>query len=145
FPATVQNSGWEFTLSGPILQRKDFQWRSNFNLTLPRNKLVAFPAIEKTSYAHYYEVGEPLSVLKGYVYGRLNNTTGVYEFESKNGNTYNPTPGTDYAIIGHRDPVLFGGLQQQFTYKGFSLDLFLEFRQQYGPTFLEQVYQDLPP
>jgi len=36
----VQNSGFEVTLNANIMKRKNFIWRSNFNFSLNRNKIV---------------------------------------------------------------------------------------------------------
>ncbi len=43
FPALVQNTSWELTLSTQNLNLKSFKWSSNINVTLPGNKLVSFP------------------------------------------------------------------------------------------------------
>jgi hypothetical protein len=36
----IENKGIELTLNTVNIQRKDFQWRSNFMFTLNRNKVV---------------------------------------------------------------------------------------------------------
>ncbi len=43
FPATVQNSDWEISLNTINVKGKQFTWSSRINLTVPKNKLVAFP------------------------------------------------------------------------------------------------------
>src|SRR5690606_19998534 len=62
-PATVINAGFEFTLSSSNVERKDFSWQTDFNLSVPRNKLKAFPDIENSSYYTTYVVGQPLNVI----------------------------------------------------------------------------------
>ncbi|WP_315815291.1 hypothetical protein [Paraflavitalea speifideaquila] len=48
-PATIQNTSWEFTLNTTNIKKKDFLWTSGLNLTIPWNKLISFPNIEKQS------------------------------------------------------------------------------------------------
>src|SRR5690606_18022251 len=60
--ATVENSGWEFVLRSSNIIGKDFEWSMGFNMTIPRNKLVAFPNLEESTYAARYHVGLPTSI-----------------------------------------------------------------------------------
>ncbi|MEI9806650.1 MAG: TonB-dependent receptor [Bacteroidota bacterium] len=58
FPATIQNTGVEVELEAAIIQRKDLSWTASFNLSIPRNKLIAFPDIETFPvYVNQYVVG----------------------------------------------------------------------------------------
>ncbi|MBL4675509.1 MAG: hypothetical protein JKY70_04790 [Mucilaginibacter sp.] len=50
----------------------------------------------------------------------------------------------DQAIIGNPDPKWFGGLQNSFRYKSLQLDVFVELRKQWGVTYLQQIYANLP-
>lgn len=42
--ALVQNSGWEITLQASPVKNQKFSWTTSMNLTVPKNKLAAFPA-----------------------------------------------------------------------------------------------------
>ncbi len=37
--AVIENSGWEFELSTINIDKKDFKWRTNFNASIPKNRL----------------------------------------------------------------------------------------------------------
>ncbi|HEY5408362.1 MAG TPA: SusC/RagA family TonB-linked outer membrane protein [Ginsengibacter sp.] len=145
-PATVQNSGWEFTLTSSNFKSKNFTWNASFNLTIPRNKLLAFPGIESSSYATKYIVGQSLNVIKGFKYLGVNDTTGVFQFLTAKGiPTYSPTniSGNNYndiQVIGNLDPKFYGGVNNSFEYKNFQLDIFLEFKKQTGTNYLAQIY-----
>lgn len=90
-PATVQNSGWEFTITSSNFKSKRFKWNTSFNLTIPRNKLLSFPGIESSSYATKYIVGQSLNVIKGFKYTGVNDTTGIFQFLTAKGvPTYSP-------------------------------------------------------
>lgn len=143
FPALVENRGWELQASGAIIKRKNFNWSSSLNLTIPHNQLVAFPGIENSSYANVYVVGEPLSVLNLFRYAGVNTSTGIYEFETKNGNSVNPA-NTDRYVFGNLDPKFYGGFSNTFSFKGIVLDIFFEFRKQTGANYLQQVNSFIP-
>src|SRR5690606_5114684 len=66
--ATVQNTGLEFTLRNTNFQIKDFEWSSSVNLTLPKNKLVAFEGLENSAYRNSFVIGQPATVKKLYHY-----------------------------------------------------------------------------
>jgi TonB-dependent starch-binding outer membrane protein SusC len=139
--ALVQNKGFEIQLVFNAVHNKNFSWNTSFNATLPRNKLVSFPGIENSSYVYQYAVGQPLSVLRKFVYKGVNDTTGIYQFETSNKTlTSKPNSGRDLQIIGDLDPKIFGGLANSFSYKGITLDFFIEFRKQIGANFLQQIY-----
>lgn len=145
FPALVENSGVEILLSADFIRSKRMTWSSSLVMTIPHNKLVAFPGIENSSYSNIYIVGQSLAVRKGFDYAGVNTTTGFYEFNSKNGLTSTPSSVTDYIVIGNSDKKLFGGLQNIFEFKNFQLNLFLEFVDQDGPNYLKAINGGYPP
>lgn len=131
-PASVMNSGWEFELNTVNISQHDFTWKTSVNLTIPKNKLKSYPDIESSSYKDKYVVGEPLSVVKGYQFLGIDPETGKPQFFSNSGAS-TPTEFDDYVILGNTDPRFYGGLQNSFTWKGFSFDFLLQFVKQEGP------------
>ena len=132
--ATVQNSGLEFTLRTVNFQHKNFEWTTNFNISASRNKLVSYPGLESSTYANTYVVGQPINIIKVYHYTGMNATTGIYEFEDVNGDGTITSLG-DRKTIADLSPRFFGGLQNQFKYKGLQLDFLFQFvkQQAFGP------------
>ena len=135
-PAIVQNLGFEFLLNASIIKTKDFSWRSIFNLSVPHNKLVAYPNLSSSPYSYSFVIGQPLTITKVYHMVGVNDTTGIYEFASKGGPTNNPVFGTDNTVIINTSPKFYGGFRNTFIYKGFQLDLFFRFIKQTGVNFL---------
>jgi TonB-dependent starch-binding outer membrane protein SusC len=131
-PASVENHGWEFEVSSTNILKKDFTWKTSFNLTIPKNKLKAFPDIESSAYKYTYVVGEPLSIVKGYQFLGIDPQTGKPLFFSNSGAS-TPAENDDYFILGNTDPRFYGGLQNSFTWKGISFDFLLQFVKQEGP------------
>jgi hypothetical protein len=67
-PAVVVNKGWELDLTSNVIQKKDFTWGFNFNITLPKNKLVSYPGLANSSYAFTYVEGEDINVRMGMLF-----------------------------------------------------------------------------
>lgn len=133
--ATIQNAGLELTLNTQNIKTADFTWNSSFNITFYKNKLLAFPGIEKTPYRTSLIVGQPLSIQLRYRAAGVDPATGVYQFYDNKGNlTF--TPGIDDLTAQvNTDPKWYGGLQNSFTYKNFTLDFFLQFVKQLGTNY----------
>lgn len=137
FPGVVQNKGWEFMLSTQNIKNQVLQWQTTFNITLPENKLVSFPGLERSSYANLYQVGQSLTITRGYKYLGMNQATGMYTFEDVDNNGV--LNATDYQWFGDRDPDFYGGLQNNLSYKGWNLNFLFDFRQQKGTNYLAQL------
>ncbi|TAM97995.1 MAG: SusC/RagA family TonB-linked outer membrane protein [Chitinophagaceae bacterium] len=138
FPATVQNTGWEITLNSNNITSGVFTWTTAFNLTIPKNKLIAFPGLATSSYSGEYIIGQPLSIIRGYQYLGVNPKTGIFKFRDVNNDGI--INFQDYVTLGNLDPKFYGGLNNNFTYKSFGLTIFFEFRKQWGKNYLASVY-----
>jgi TonB-linked SusC/RagA family outer membrane protein len=132
-PALVQNSGKEFMLNTVNIKTKNFGWTSSINLTIGKNKLLAYPNLASSPYANTLVIGQPTNVRKLFHCIGVNDTTGAYEFGSlKSGPTYNPNYPTDETALVNLNPKYFGGFNNSFFFKGFSLDAFFQFVKQTG-------------
>ena len=127
--ATVQNTGLEFTLRNVNLQRANFSWTSNFNITLPKNKLLSFPGLESSTYKNNYIVGQPITIKRLLHFTGVNPQTGLYEFEDVNGDGA-ITSQDDRSIVKDFTPTFYGGLENQLRYKGLELDFLFQFVKQ---------------
>lgn len=141
-PALVQNTGWEIEAKSRNIQRKTFNWVTHFNITIHRNKLIEFPGLAQSSYSSTYIIGEPLNVIYAYHLTGVNPATGVYQFEDVNGD--NLINNSDRAARGSRDPQFYGGIGNDLNYKGWSLNIFFEFRKQNGRNYLASLLNNPP-
>jgi TonB-linked SusC/RagA family outer membrane protein len=124
-PAVVENSGWEFEINSKNIQHKDFQWSTTFNLTLPKNRLKSFENFEASSYAKTLQIGYDITRVIGYEFLGVDPQTGTASYVTE---TTDPASAPDYyRTIGKQTPDFYGGLGNSFTWKRFSLDLFLQF------------------
>lgn len=141
-PATVQNTGLEFELSTHNLKSKAVQWSTSLNVTVPKNKLVAFPNLESSTYANRYVIGHPLSIDKTFESTGVNPETGLWTFRDINGDGVisRPADNTQLIFLGQE---LYGGVNNTFTYKGWSLDIFFQFVKQTGVQVFANGYTSL--
>jgi TonB-linked SusC/RagA family outer membrane protein len=124
-PAVVQNTGWEFELHTVNMKRKNFEWTSALNISLPRNKLTEYPGLSPND--PNFIIGEPLGILRVYQYAGVDPQTGTYRFINSEGKSV-PMPDQKTAFI---NPTVkyYGGFQNTLRYKGWSLDLLFQFEQ----------------
>lgn len=129
----VQNRGLEFTFTGRNIVSPNFQWRTNFNLTLPENKLLSYPGLEKSSYATRYIIGKPLDIRFLTTYLGIDLETGLAAIEDLNGNGLADirNVGGDMRPLLDAEPTFYGGMQNEFSYKNISLNLFVNFSKQW--------------
>ncbi len=127
--ATVQNTGLELTLRTVNVQNDSFGWTTNFNLTVPKNKLIAFPGLAASSYSNQYVIGESINIKKLYHFTGVNPQTGVYEFADVNGDGQ-LSFADDAQTVRDFSPTYYGGLQNQLRYKNFQLDFLFQFVKQ---------------
>nr|WP_162988911.1 SusC/RagA family TonB-linked outer membrane protein [Pedobacter schmidteae] len=137
-PAIIDNSGWEFQLSARILEKQKLSWKVNANITLPKNKLVAFPELATSTYASLYEVGQSLNLLKVYTSKGIDPNAGLFVYNDIDGNGVFTS--ADYNVLGSTDPKYYGGIGTNISYAGLELDVFADFRKQTGNNFLNSVY-----
>ena len=135
-PATVQNKSLEFTITSINFKTKDFNWTTNFNLTIPTNKLIAYPGLATSSEANTYSIGQPITILKVAKFDGVNPADGNYQFIDRNGEvTEYPdvfgTPSDAIATV-NTAPKFYGGLQNTVSYKSFSFEFMLSFTKQIG-------------
>ncbi len=128
--AEIENSGFELELNFTLAKNDDFTWNSSFNLSLPRNKLLAFPGLENSTYANRYVIGEPLTIAKLYESQGVNPETGLFEFTDFNGD--GAITSEDKQQIADLTPKFFGGLSNTLEYKNWSLDFHFQFMKRKG-------------
>lgn len=143
-PALVQNTGWEIQLQTKNKLNKHWQLSGNALLTIPRNKLIAFPNLATSSYKTKLVIGQSLSVVNKYAYKGVNSASGIFEFidQDSDGNFTYPN---DYRNRGHVDPKWYGSIQANLQFKGWQLDIFWEIRKQRAASYLYSIYSFTQP
>jgi TonB-linked SusC/RagA family outer membrane protein len=124
-PAVIQNTAEELMLNATIIKRKNFSWNSSLNITIPKNKLVAYYG----QIPSYLIVGKPLGFTRAFHFLGVNPTTGVYQFADSHGNaTSTPNSDTDNdVLINTAFPKYYGGFQNTVRYKKIQLSFLFQF------------------
>jgi TonB-dependent starch-binding outer membrane protein SusC len=134
-PGQVRNSGIEIELNTVNIHSRDFQWSTKFNFTRQHNILKKFPGLDiNPTYNTHYVIGKSLNLLWGYKFNGVDSKTGnpIYDGFNLDGTPTNPTalnPGLQ--VIGSSVAKYFGGMINNFAWKRFTLDVFLQFVQGY--------------
>jgi len=131
FPATIENKDWEFSVNTINIHSRDFNWTSSVNVTIPKNKLIAFPNLSTSAYSNQLVIGQPISVIKAVHLLGVDTATGSYKYESKT-DPLNPTYPDDYTKLVNIDPKYYGGFQNSIGYMGFEFDFLFQFVKQLG-------------
>lgn len=132
--ATVENTGWEFSVRTTNIHGERFSWTTTANLTVPRNRLVSYPGLAGSSYANVYEVGKPLYVVRRYHATGVNPETGLYTFEDVDDD--GSLTVKDFQGLKEVSKQYYGGIYNTLRYRGWGLDFMFQFVRQTGVDLL---------
>ncbi|MCT2561825.1 SusC/RagA family TonB-linked outer membrane protein [Chryseobacterium herbae] len=127
--ATVENTGFELELNARPLKSSNIQWETGINISFPKNKLLAFPGLEGSTYANQYVIGQPTSIIKVYQLEGINPQTGLYQFTDFNGDGKISSP-DDNKVIEKIGVQYFGGWNNTLRYKNWDLSILFQFVKQ---------------
>src|SRR5690606_3032655 len=127
----------ELGLNSINIEKSDFTWSSNVNISINRNKIIDLYGNGKSDTLNTWFIGKPIDVNFGYIYGGVWQTTDDL--------SQSPQPGTkagyakvvdynkdgkidarDKTIIGSRQPDFTWGLGNTWKYKNLSLYVFAQ-------------------
>lgn len=121
----VQNKGIDLTLSGTVIQNDNFTWDVSANLTSNKNEVIGligdeteiFPSLEvggSIVAPSIVRIGEPIGSFYGFTYEGVNpeNGNAIYSDEQD--------------IIGDPNPDFIYGINNDFAYKNFDLNIFIQ-------------------
>ncbi|MBD0350676.1 MAG: SusC/RagA family TonB-linked outer membrane protein, partial [Flavisolibacter sp.] len=122
---SVQNKGVEISLTGAILDKRDFKWESTINLSFNRNKVLSLAndqykgnniqiaplqgTVSLGKYAQLIVPGQPLGTFWGPRFAGIRDSLETY------------VPGKD-TIIGYAQPKYIFGFVNTFSYKRWMLN-----------------------
>ncbi|TKT92959.1 TonB-dependent receptor [Dyadobacter frigoris] len=128
--AEISNKGFEFSIQTANIRKSDFTWTTNFNVARNVNKIekLANPLRYGSRDLILQQQGSPLYSFWVYKQLYVDSQTGntVYEDVNKDGKI----TVDDRQVYGSIWPKFFGGITNNFTYKGIDLGVFFAF--QYG-------------
>ncbi|HVK49273.1 MAG TPA: SusC/RagA family TonB-linked outer membrane protein [Pseudobacter sp.] len=139
-PANVRNTGWEFSVSGQLVQQKNFRWSASFNLGFNDNKLISYPDFQYSSLYNTYRIGQSLNTRYVYKYLGINPQTGQRSYVdynhdgaiTMNSNTPPASGVDDRFIMLDLNDKFNGGGSMRFSYKSLDLNLGFSYRKGIG-------------
>lgn len=132
FDATIENSGWEYSINAILVDRLNLKWTASANLSKINNTLLAFPNIESSSYKNTFEIGEPLSIQQGYIYTGVDPTSGLYTFADITND--GEVTGDDITFIQPLTTRYFGGFTTNISFRGIELAILFQFSDRFANT-----------
>ncbi|MEM7510005.1 MAG: TonB-dependent receptor [Bacteroidota bacterium] len=136
----IRNSGFELELSADIFDG-DFKWTIFGNLATISNEVISLPdndgdgeADDIISGRQIIRVGEELGAFYVVEYAGVDRTNGDAQFFGLDAEGNRGTASSAYSlanrqILGSQFPDFFGGITNNFSYKGFTLSAFWQFSQ----------------
>jgi TonB-dependent starch-binding outer membrane protein SusC len=139
----LQNKGFELSINSTNFQLKDFRWTTSLNITFPTNKVVKLAGTPFASgFASWVEEGQDVGAFRGYVVKGIFQTqaeitaapvqsslTRPGDLQFVDLNNDNRITADDQKIIGSAVPDYYGGFTNVLSYKGFDLNVFVQFVQ----------------
>lgn len=126
----IENRGIEFQVSTKNLANK-LKWNTDFNISFNKNKVldmvgtfIKVGSIESRGNTSIAQEGLSLGTFWGYVYDGVDPETGnvVYRDLDKNGEINED----DKMVIGRANPKYAFGFTNSFSYRNFTLDVFVQ-------------------
>lgn len=148
--AVLQDAGLELSITSRNITTRDFKWTTGFNISGNRNKLISFPGLATSAYAATYSIGKSTSRIYGFKYAGINDTTGAFQYYKGNGTitsipSYsNVSLGGDMQEIANAQTDFFGGLNNNFSYKNWNLNLFFKFSKAMTKNWLNGIQYGSP-
>lgn len=151
---TMSNSGIEFAIQGEVLRKGDFSWVSSLNVSTFSNEFKELPFEEQITGTKKLVVGRSIYDfwLRDWVGVDPETGEGLYRAEElRPDNAEDRVVGSDtlttnfqnarFHFAGQSIPDFFGGWNNSFSYKGFTLSALVSFS--VGGDFYDGIYAGL--
>lgn len=123
----TENKGWEFSLNIRNISSNSFSWISRLNISSVKSKITKLVTEDPIiTSLHILKEGEAISTFYGLDFEGVDPQTGNAIYRDVNGDGV-ITTAEDRVVLGNSLPDFFGGFTNIFTYKGFTLDVFMQF------------------
>jgi hypothetical protein len=142
---SMDNYGWEFTLTSVNIQKNDFMWTTDINFSTNQNKITYLTDDVQSQRGSTQFVGGSLGLYRMAHYAGIDPERGVHMIYEYDYDLFTETgeyaytgrliPATDSNVKKYRVvfddksdiPKYFGGINNTVTYKGFDLGVFFSF------------------
>ncbi len=152
----TENKGFEFNLNTVNVKSGNLEWKTNFNFSVNRDKIVELRGDGKNDLANSWFIGEPLRVYFNYkrdgIWQTGDNIAGSHMPTAKPGYTRladtngdGKITAEDRIILGSRLPDWVGGMTNVFSYGNWDLSVYINTVQGIlKESLISQYLVDLP-
>jgi TonB-linked SusC/RagA family outer membrane protein len=166
----VNNKGMELSVTGDIIQKKDFNWTASGNISFDKNKVTRLYGDATVIYNTYENViqregniflGKSLHSIYTLLSGGIAQESNRNQWEGLNYNGKTVSPGDlfakdisgpngkpdgivdqyDKAVVAKTDPKFYGGFSTNLSYKAFGMNAV--FTYSYGAKKISSYYESL--
>jgi TonB-linked SusC/RagA family outer membrane protein len=129
---SMRNTGFEFVINSRNLVGA-FKWNTSFNISTYKNEITRLvsPISPTSRNLSRLEVGQPFGQFYGFKYMGVDPANGNALYLAADGKTTvawnTPQSGWGNFILGDPNPDFYGGINNNFSYKGFDLDVQCQF------------------
>lgn len=129
----IENKGFELSLTGSPIKRKDFRWDATLNFSHNKGVVKELPGALPILYVTDVQVGNAKAA--SFDDGNFMGLSGTLWQKDKDGNLllnwatgYPLTDANATKPVGNREPSFIGGLNNNFSYKNWDLSFLFDFR-----------------
>ncbi|NLR60953.1 SusC/RagA family TonB-linked outer membrane protein [Chitinophaga polysaccharea] len=140
----MANKGWEFTIKGDVVKLRNFNWYSNFNLSLNKNVITRLPKnTNERNDQFYLKEGYSFNTYYMKEFAGVDTQTGspLYYTDGGHGTTTTDISKAAYVVLNRQSvPKATGGFSNVFTYKGISLGVDINYNLGYWVYGASDIY-----
>lgn len=126
---SMENSGFEFSISSLNVQSDDFSWSSSFNVSTNKNEITDIGGQNAIVGVNAFLEGQPSGVFYTRRFVGVDPGNGRALYDNGSGGTTTDWESAPRMVIGDPNPDFFGGLSNNLAYKGIELDFLFQFVQ----------------
>ncbi|MDB5230873.1 MAG: TonB-dependent receptor SusC [Chitinophagaceae bacterium] len=121
------NKGYELSIGGDIIRKKDFTWNVSVNYTNNDNKITQLyndnQVAANTGSIGWLKVGEAINTFKLVQYAGVDPQTGKDQYYKKDGTITTTFPSSEAVLLSGKSPNIkyFGSINTSINYKNFDL------------------------
>ena len=125
---SLRNSGFEFQVNSFNVKAGDFEWKTDLNFTVQKIEITSLIDTLQDLGDQRNKIGYQPWTRRLRVWAGVNPADGRPMFYDKNNNiTYRPVDADYQWQKRGPEPTFFGGINNEFSYKGISLSAFFQF------------------
>lgn len=126
---SMENSGFEFSISSLNVTTEDFSWSTSFNISTNKNEITDIGGQNLIVGVNAFLEGQSSGVFYTRRYVGVDPGNGQALYDNGSGGTTNDWESAPRMVVGDPNPDFFGGLTNNVAYKGIELDFLFQFVQ----------------